>query len=744
MHSDVLDSATTPNNAGHGRRRMLSSGLPCGLAAVLLVLCQAPVQSCPDPEDPCDATCPGYNPCECSSRHVGRVNAPDVPKCVEATATISLSSPPSENVLIEVTIQPPDYTPPEGPYPGDAVFVDAGTVCDQGEHTILACILQGQTSTTVTYRGEEETDGLHPMIMQACIATDECPSAFPDCTGTCDPTNCATAFFHVTPMTYQVNIDWSPSNPTNMISVNGDYDENQPGDQRDNEGDPKIVGGDDELKTIKIDITGTPGVKGKWQWTGASNVKLWKSLTEEMPMGQASEEITIPYSVTLTMEGISPSGSLDGTTLSAYFTPSPPCIEGPATDHMSFTVVLAEVNTIVLPDKYEEDHPGELLCPNDDYDEGGPLVDNADADPVHNTTGDLVLEEMVAPELIVEPNDAAFRSAVKVELACPVGRVFGVDDTGGVVQWEVIGGSDDISNYFGAGPKSEWDIRMEGISGSDLMTIVVKRGEQEVAGDQARYTVGEMTVAPASGQIGTVITITACGACSGEFDDDTTVSFTGVFEPDGGPATPELSVSYSADEVYYDPASPDQVKIILGDALPGDPDFWTNPGVLARATGLLRGTIEAESCATGSLFQVLPSDFGIGYALLSGGYEAQDPLIALPINDSTDVFFMADPDGDASYTAQIVVTIGGSPPQAVSAPSTLSATIRTRAPDGELLSSGVTTTLELYSSSGNEFEYRSAKIILFTESPLLEGEFPEAVVVNASEDNASVEILVEP
>jgi hypothetical protein len=690
------------------------------------------------PPDPCDenASCPWC---------FKQVTASDVAKCSEATATIELTAPASQDVLVEVTLHTPEDDPqnphPNPPPPGDAIFRGVSASCEQGDHRIFVCIPQDQTSTTVTYFGMEVTDDGYPMTLDACIATSTCGSI--TCDGTCDPTNCQSVAFYVRPSDWSINVGWA-SNPTNMISVNGDYEENNPTDQRDNEGEPRIVAGDDELKDIVINITGTGSIRGRWKVSGAPNVKLWKSLTEALPMGQQSGEVTTPYSTTLTMEGIAPSTDLDGTTLTASFTPSDNCGD-PVTHDMSFTVVKAEITSAVVPDKYEADSPGQLMCANDDYDEGGPAADNADEDPEHNSTGALVLDEMVPVGLEVKPDTAAFFGAVTVKLwgLGDVLRGFGVHNDPQSPDWALLSNGQSMADYFGTGPKSNWDVLVEGVgAGPTSLSLVVKRGVYEVARDQAAYTVGQMTVTPTSGQIGTVLTIAACPACAEEIGESTTVTFTGTFQPDGYEPTEQFSVTYS-DEVYYDPAHPGQVKIILGEVMPGSGSFWSNPGVQARATGRLVGSIQVGSCSTGVAFTVQDSSYQIGHVLAGGTFQPETALLALPINDSTDVCNMTDPDGDGSYVARVVATINESPPAGSTPPATMTATIRCRA-NGELISEGVATSFDLYSYTATEYEYRSHKIILFNDSTAVEGEFSGAVVVQASVQGAGVEIVAQP
>jgi hypothetical protein len=118
---------------------------------------------------------------------------------------------------------------------------------------------------------------------------------------------------------------------------------------------------------------------------------------------------------------------------------------------------------------------------------------------------------------------------------------------------------------------------------------------------------------PKSGPIGTAVRV--------YFDppgvvdwmsDSTTVSFTGKFVPSGGYAeTTETTINYPADKVYFDPAKPDEVKIVIGEVWPSLPFLIANPQVFLADSGQMVGaatvTTERGPLSTSVEFDVIPT-----------------------------------------------------------------------------------------------------------------------------------------
>jgi hypothetical protein len=123
----------------------------------------------------------------------------------------------------------------------------------------------------------------------------------------------------------------------------------------------------------------------------------------------------------------------------------------------------------------------------------------------------------------------------------------------------------------------------------------------------------KMEYTPKSGPIGTAVRL--------YFDppgvvdwmsDSTTVLFTGKFVPSGDYAkTSETTISYPSDKVYFHPAKPDEVKVVIGEVWPSLAFLVGNPQVFladfGRMVGVATVTTECGPLSILVEFDLIPT-----------------------------------------------------------------------------------------------------------------------------------------
>jgi hypothetical protein len=139
---------------------------------------------------------------------------------------------------------------------------------------------------------------------------------------------------------------------------------------------------------------------------------------------------------------------------------------------------------------------------------------------------------------------------------------------------------------------------VEGLSpGTGTMYIWVNLTDDSTVDYQFAIpvTVTGMGIHPTSGPIGTVVTLSLFPQGTGLLSDNTTVSVTGRYVPQGYQETTETTLSYPADKVYYDPARPDEVKIVVGEVQPAALWLSSNPQIYMASSGSLAGNVSLHT-----------------------------------------------------------------------------------------------------------------------------------------------------
>jgi len=117
-------------------------------------------------------------------------------------------------------------------------------------------------------------------------------------------------------------------------------------------------------------------------------------------------------------------------------------------------------------------------------------------------------------------------------------------------------------------------------------------------GNSVTFKILDLDVNPTSGPIGTVVTLTLQPSGTGLLSDNTTVTITGHYVPQGYSPTSETTIAYPAEKVYYNPAAPDEVKIVVGEVQPDSLWLTANPQVYMANSGSLVGNVSLQMGAT--------------------------------------------------------------------------------------------------------------------------------------------------
>jgi hypothetical protein len=126
--------------------------------------------------------------------------------------------------------------------------------------------------------------------------------------------------------------------------------------------------------------------------------------------------------------------------------------------------------------------------------------------------------------------------------------------------------------------------------------------------DTVKVTVVGLNVSPSSGPIGTVVTLTVTPSGLGLLSENASVTITGRYTPQGQATTTETTIEYPSAKTYYDPARPDEVKIVVGDVLPDASWLAANPQVYLADSGTLTGEVSLHmtgvTITTASTFNI--------------------------------------------------------------------------------------------------------------------------------------------
>jgi hypothetical protein len=125
--------------------------------------------------------------------------------------------------------------------------------------------------------------------------------------------------------------------------------------------------------------------------------------------------------------------------------------------------------------------------------------------------------------------------------------------------------------------------------------------------DKILLTVMRVDASPAAGPIGTAVTLTLTPPGTGFLSDDTSLEVTGTYTPQGEQTTTATTLTYFPEEVYYDPARPDEVKIVIGDTGPDSIWLLANPQITASSSGTLTGNVTLHLTGGGTV--ISPATF---------------------------------------------------------------------------------------------------------------------------------------
>jgi hypothetical protein len=169
---------------------------------------------------------------------------------------------------------------------------------------------------------------------------------------------------------------------------------------------------------------------------------------------------------------------------------------------------------------------------------------------------------------------------------------------------------------FATNSQLPMDVWVKGVNVSESVRDVTLALNCTLGGttfqDTIKLTVVDLGVNPTSGPIGTVVTLTLHPSGTGLLSDDSTVSLTGHYVPQGYSSTSETTIAYPAEKVYYNPATPDEVKVVVGDVQPDSLWLISNPQVYMASSGSLVGNVSLQmgvrTLAWARQFQVYSQD----------------------------------------------------------------------------------------------------------------------------------------
>jgi hypothetical protein len=215
----------------------------------------------------------------------------------------------------------------------------------------------------------------------------------------------------------------------------------------------------------------------------------------------------------------------------------------------------------------------------------------------------------------------------------------------------------------------------------------------------AKVTIVKLDISPNSGPLGTKVTVKMIPAGLNLFSADSTVSGTGKFTSAAGASTNLITVSHPKEKLYFNPAVPDEIGLVIGEVWPSLSlaDGW----LVSRASGgTCNGTVEAT--ASGRKFSA-PFTFTPSDHLCLGRITVDEN----GVESFTAITTFSG--GDSLYVQALVkIEAGVIPPATIAVKvQSLDADDNPVAPPAGCAATSQTLTLQKVGENGNSHVYRS-------------------------------------